>query len=301
MSYVTAHWSFDPFVVIAAVLVVLNELGMRRLQRRSRPGRARQRRKRSFAFYGGLAMLAVAVASPIDYWSSDYFFVHMIEHVLIMFLAPMLIVAGAPWLPIVFAFPVKVRRTVGRAVMLGSWARPLRAVGRFLGNGLVAVVLFNAVMVLWHVPAAFDLAETNQAVHIWLMHSSLFIAGVFFWLQLTPSHPFRPRLSTTRQIGAIVGTNVVMFVLAMSLSIFTTSSWYPVYDHLAGVSLSPYADQQLGAAVLWVCGDFWAGPALLAVIRRAIEEEGSASALLDRVLRHRSMPELPELPEVPGA
>jgi cytochrome c oxidase assembly factor CtaG len=296
MSYITAHWSFDPFVIVAAVLIVLNELGLHRLRRRSRPERARQRRKRSFAFYGGLAMLLLAVDSPIDYWADDYFFVHMIEHILIMFFAPILIVAGAPWLPLIFAFPVKVRRAVGRAVMLSSWARPLRAVGRFLANGLVAVVLFNFVMILWHMPAAFDLAESNQVVHIWLMHSSFFIAGVFFWLQIIPSHPFTPKLSTTGQIGAIVGTNVVMFVLAMALSIFTTSSWYPAYDHVPGVTLSPFADQQIGAAILWVCGDFWAGPALLAVIRRAIDEEGSTSALLDKMLRHRSMPELPEVP-----
>ena len=99
MSYITAHWSFDPFVIVAAVLIVLNELGLHRLRRRSRPERARQRRKRSFAFYGGLAMLLLAVDSPIDYWADDYFFVHMIEHILIMFFAPILIVAGAPWLP----------------------------------------------------------------------------------------------------------------------------------------------------------------------------------------------------------
>jgi cytochrome c oxidase assembly factor CtaG len=232
-------------------------------------------------------VLILAVVSPIDYWASDYFFVHMIEHILIMFFAPILIVAGAPWLPLVHGLPVGVRRRMGRAVLLGSWARPLRAIGRFVSNGVVAVLLFNIAMVLWHIPVLFDLAERNQVVHIWLMHGSFFVAGVLFWLQLIPSYPIKPKLSTYGGIWAILVTNVAMIILAMSLSILSSSSWYSVYDHLAGVKLSAFADQQIGAAILWVCGDFWAYPMLVILIGRAIREEGSGSALIDKMLGRR--------------
>jgi putative membrane protein len=288
MSYVLDNWSFDPFVVVVAVVVALHELGLAHLKARSRAERSRQRRLRSLAFYGGLVMLLLAVASPIDYWASDYFFVHMVEHILIMFFAPVLVVAGAPWLPLVHAFPVRVRRSVGRAVLLGGWARPLRGIGRFLSRGMVAVVLFNVIMIIWHIPALFDLAERNQAVHIWLMHSSFFVSGVFFWLQIVPSYPIKPKLTASRQIGAILSTNLIMTIMAMTLSLFTSSSWYSAYNHLPGVTLSPFADQQIGAAILWVCGDFWAVPALIVVIRRAIGEEGGGNALIDRVLGRRA-------------
>ncbi len=284
MSYVTGHWSYDPFLIVVVLIVGLHELGLHNLRRRSRPERARSRRNKSLLFYAGLAVLLLAVESPIDYWADRYFFVHMIEHILIMFFAPILIVAGAPWLALVHGLPVGIRRRAMRAVLLGRWARPLRSLGHFLSAGWVAVVLFNVVMVVWHFPALFDLAETNQYVHIWLMHSSFFAAGVLFWLQVIPSRPFKPKLGTGAQIAAILATNVVMILLAMALSIFTDQSLYPVYNHIPGVTLSPFASQQIGAAILWVCGDFWALPALVLLFKRATAEEGSAGALVDRIL-----------------
>jgi cytochrome c oxidase assembly factor CtaG len=277
-------------MLIVAVLVVANEIGLARLRRRSDPVRTRRRRLRSVSFYAGLLVLLVAVQSPIDYWASDYFFVHMIEHLLIAFYAPMLIVLGAPWIPLIHAFPVGIRRRVGRAVILGHWAAPLRAVGRFVLNPWFALISFNVVMVVWHFPVAFDLAENNQTIHIWLMHSSFFVTGMLFWLQIIPSHPFRITTTPLWQAGAIISTNVVMFVLAMSLSILTSTSWYDVYAHVPGVTLSPFADQQIGAAILWVCGDFWAVPALIVVIKRAIDQEGSFSGVLERMSNRAPLP-----------
>src|ERR1022692_756196 len=97
MHYLTGNWSFDPFLIVVIVLVIWHEVGLARLVRRSRPERTRQRRLRSLWFYGGLAVLLIAVESPIDYWADSYFFVHMVQHLLLIFAAPTMIVAGAPW------------------------------------------------------------------------------------------------------------------------------------------------------------------------------------------------------------
>ena len=283
MHYLTDNWSFDPFLVVVAVLVAAHEVGLARLRARSVPARTRRRRLNSLAFYGGLALLLLAVESPIDYWSSDYFFVHMVEHLLIAFYAPILIVVGAPWIPLLFALPVGIRRTVGRFFLLGPWSRFFRGVGRILRDQWFALLSFNAVMLVWHAPALFDWSERNQVGHIWLMHGSFFVTGVLFWLQIIPSHPMRPKASPIWQAGAIISTNVVMFLLAMSLSILTTTSWYPGYAHIPGVTLPPFDDQQIGAAILWVCGDFWAVPALVVVFKRAIDADGSVSASIARL------------------
>jgi putative membrane protein len=292
VSYVTHHWTYDPMLVIVGLTVVAHEVGLARLRTHSATARTKRRRRRSLLFYGGLAVLLLAIASPIDYWSSRYFFVHMLEHLLMVFFAPMLIVAGAPWIPLMFALSVGPRRSVGRFFYLSSSAGALRVVGRFIRDPWVAAVSFNATMLLWHIPSWFDLAERNSFVHIWLMHGSMIATGMLFWLQIIPSYPMKPSRGPVFQVGAIVASNLIMTILAISMSILTAVSWYPVYAHLPGVTLSPFADQQIGAAILWVCGDFWALPAVYLIIRRAIESEGSLGTIVDKMMGRGAAPSI---------
>jgi putative membrane protein len=286
VSYLTGHWSFDPFLVLVAVVLLLHELGLRRIGRRSHAGRQAARRRQAVWFYGSLLLFTLAVVSPIDYWSSRYLWVHMVQHVLLMFLAPALLVSGAPWLPVAHGLPLSARQRIGRALQRNRSTAPLRWLGRTVSRPWVAVTLFNAVMVGWHVPAAFDLGERNQVVHVLVMHGSMVAVGTLFWLQLIPSRPFRMRLYPAGQVGALFLTNIVMWVLAMSMGLFARGSWYPVYAHLPGVTLSPIADQQIAAAILWVCGDFWASPALFVAIRR-LRSEGGMDEAFERLVRRR--------------
>jgi putative membrane protein len=289
MSYLTQHWSFDPFMIVVLVVVCWHEIGLAKLARRSRPDRTRERRLRSLWFYGGLGVLLLAVQSPIDYWSDDYFFVHMTQHLLLMFAAPTLIVAGAPWQPLLDALPGRLGRDATREVMTSGWSRPVRAVAGWLLRPWVSVVMFNLVMVLWHVPDMFDLAGRNQAVHIWLEHGSFLVAGVLFWLQFIDSPPFRRKMPLASQAVALIGTNVLMWLIAMAMGILTATSWYAVYNHhIPGVTLPPFADQQIGAGILWICGDFWAVPALTHVVRRLIAEDGGISSAVDHMLNRGS-------------
>ena len=292
MHYVLDHWSAGPYPGVVAVLLIWHQIGMTRLARRPGPeGAATQRRRRALLFYAGLAVLLLAVDSPVEYWSYDYFFVHMIQHLLLMFAAPTLVVAGAPWQPLRAALPVRhsprAERPAARPGLPGILRRAAmlpRAIARFVLRPWVSVLLFSVVMVVWHLPGPFDAADRNRAVQIWLMQSSFLIAGTLFWLQFIGSPPFRIRMPAVAQAAALLATNCVMWVLAMAMGFLTSTSWYSVYDHVPGVTLPPFADQQIGAGILWICGDFWAIPTMIFVIRTLMAEDGSVSAAVDKIL-----------------
>jgi cytochrome c oxidase assembly factor CtaG len=288
MNYILDNWSFDPFVILVVFVVAWHEIGLRRLAVRSRPARNRERRIRSLWFYGGLLVLLLAVVSPIDYWSDKYFMVHMVQHLLLMFAAPSLVVAGAPGQPLLDALPGRSGRAVTREVAIGDWSRPLRAVWHFLTGPWVAVALFILAMVVWHLPPAFNLAAANSVVHIWLEHGSFFLTGVLFWMQFIPSPPFRSRMPALGRVAALLATNVVMIFIAMTLSIFATHSVYAPYAHVPGVTLPPFADQQIGAAILWVCGDFWALPTMIITIRKLMSDETGIGTALDALMHSGS-------------
>jgi putative membrane protein len=286
MNLLVDHWRFDPLLVVLAGIALLHGWGVHNLNRRAPAPWSRRRVRHAALFYLGLATLAVGVASPIDYWSDSYLWCHMVQHLVLMLAAPALIVASAPWVALQHGLPLRWRRPVLRGLATSSWGKPLRWATQALTSPWVAVVAFNAVMVFWHLPGPFEIGQRQPLVHIWAEHGSFFVVGVAFWLQFINSRPFRVRLSPTGQMAAIFLTSVIMWLLAMALSLFSAGAWYPWYIHHEGSALSPFADQQIAAGVLWVCGDFWAIPAMVRAVRRLIEsgEEGGIGGALDRLL-----------------
>ncbi len=285
MSDLLHHWSYEPFLLCALVLGAWHELGLRRLLRRTRRDRVTRRRARTLWFYAGIVVAFIALGSPIDYWGYRYFYVHTVQHLLLMFAAPTLIVAGAPWQPLLLAVPLRVRRSALPAIVHDRWARPVRRTGRLLLRPLVAVATFNIAMVGWQIPGPFDFAETDRFAHVWLMNVGMLIIGVLFWLQIIASAPLRVRTSLAAQAAGLLVTNVVMWAMAISMSLFSDHTWYSVYNHVPGVGMSAFADQLLGAGILWVCGDFWAVPALIVVVRRLIaREDGEVDSAIERML-----------------
>jgi cytochrome c oxidase assembly factor CtaG len=247
-----------PDSVIPVVLVVLfgalHALGERRAVRLLRRPRSSRERWRAASFYAGLAAILVALTSQIDALAEQLFWVHMVQHVLLLGVAAPLIVLGAPWLSIWRPLPLGFRRAVAKGVSRSPWCAPVRALARLCSRPLPVWLLFNVTLVAWHVPAAYDLAARNSVVHD-LEHLSYLVFGILLWLQVLDSPPLRARMSAMARVYYMLAGAVVGWVLSLVLA-FASSPLYPFYAHQASRpgGISALADQQIAAGVMLVPG-----------------------------------------------
>ncbi len=185
------------------------------------------------AFWGGLAVLFIALISPIDTLSSTSLSMHMTQHMLLMLIAPPLLVLGLPPIALIGTVPMRWRQGVVR------WWNRRQLLKRFwhgLSKPLVAWVLLALVLWLWHIPALYEAAVNNVFVHH-VEHASFFGTALLFWWSLR----------TRYALGVLlVFTTAVHSSLLGALMTFSSQVWYPIYESLE--------DQQLAGLIMWVPG-----------------------------------------------
>jgi len=233
----TRTWNPDPLVmVVLAGVSVLYLLGRARL--RTPPAtRSRIDRVRPGLMFAGIALLAVALVSPLDALSSVLFSAHMTQHLVLTVLAPLLLVLSRPVLPLMLGLPARLRRLLSRRAFA---LRPLT-------SGPVAAGLMvlghAAVLWLWHVPALYESALSNPAVHAF-EHTTLFVTALLVWS--VSMAPTRPGLG----LAALVFTALQGVALGALLT-FSSRVLYPSYQ--AGAwGLTALEHQQLGGLLMWM-------------------------------------------------
>ena len=192
-------------LALISLFGALHVLGEHRATLLTGRRRSRQERIRAGYFYAGLVVILVALASPIDSLSDKLFWVHMIQHVLILGVAAPLIVLGAPWNSIWRPLPLGFRRSAAKTVGRAGWAAPLRALGRLLSQPIPAWAAYNVNLVVWHIPGAYDATLRNQTIHD-LEHAMFFFTGLLFWAHVVDPGPLRLRIDVNaRTMLNVVG------------------------------------------------------------------------------------------------
>jgi len=197
-------------------------------------------RSRSQPWLFGLSMvtLVAALLSPLDYISDQYLFsAHMVQHLLLATVWPPLLLLALPERLAVSAFKLPL---AGAAL-------------RRLTHPVVAFVIFNADISIWHLPPWYDLTLTNEGVHI-LEHLTFMAAGILVWWPvLSPSRA--QRLSYPGQLLYLFAN----LFPTMGLGIFFSFFQHPLYAPYVAAprlwGMSALTDQQLGGLVMWMPGN----------------------------------------------
>ena len=237
---------------------------------------AARMRHREMAFAAGLLAVLVALSGPVERFADELFWVHMVQHLLLLTVAAPLFVLAAPWtLPLRFLRPDARRHAVARWRGERSM-RPLRAVCTFLAVPVTAWILFNVNLLMWHVPAAFDLTLRSEPAHD-LEHLLFLGLGVLFWTQVIDSPPLRSKLGHLQRLMFVCAAAAVGWVLSIALTL-ASSALYAPYAELAARpgDLSGLTDQRIAAGVMLVPGSIVFMVVAALALTRWLGEDGLA-------------------------
>lgn len=270
--------------VVALVLVLvagaLYWVGVRRLAHRGR----RWGRVRTAAFAGSLATVVVATQSGIARYDTTLFSAHVVQHVLLGMVAPVLVVLGAP---------LTLALQSGRPATTLALRRVLHHPAvRVLGHPLTAAVLFSGTLVVLYTTGLYEATLRSDVLHAWL-HLHFMVVGYLWASAVLVVDPHPVRLPHAARLGLVAFTVPFHAILGVALLGSTTviaSSFYAEGGRTWGTSA--LADQRTGAGILWGVGELFSvllGAAVLMSWMRHSEREGRRS---DRRLAAVVAPEL---------
>jgi putative membrane protein len=232
-------------------------------------------RWRTAAFIGGLAAVMLAVDSPIDELADQLFWVHMVQHVLLIAVAPPLLALARPWTRMWRGVPIEYRRAATREIVSSPRMAPLRRAASFASGAVPSWLIFNVNFLAWHLPFLYDAALRSAPVHA-LEHLTFFATALLLWTRVVYSPPWRSPLSDLGKLVYIGSTLVVGWVLAIVLAL-ATSPLYSAYAEEASRPghISAFTDQQLAAGVMWVPGSISYTVAIVLIAYRWLEPRES--------------------------
>ncbi len=281
-SLLVSHWGLSASVVVpAAGFGALYVIA-------SRQAGGRWPARRTASFLAGVACAVVALQSGIDAYDDQLLSVHMVQHMLLLLVAPLLVLGGRPVILALRALPPTRRR---------GFVRTLERTRSYTGP-LQTLALFGAVIVLTHLPSFYEATLRHPALH-YTEHALYLIAGLLMWSPLVDGDPApRHRLSGLGRLGYLIAAMLPMAVVGAYLNRHA-ALLYPSYGPPArSLGISALDDQGQAGAIMWVVGNtimvavgLWAAvAAMVAEERRQAAREARAAPLAREDAGARSAP-----------
>jgi putative membrane protein len=205
--------------------------------------------RRLAAFCSGIFIVWVAIGSPLNAFDDVSLTVHMLQHLLLMAVAPPLILRGAPALPLLHGLPRWLAQGLVGPVL--RWA-PVKRLGGLVTRPAIAWLVAALALIVWHIPAVFELALRWQWLHEF-EHGCFFLAGLVFWWPVVEPWP---------SVAAAPRWTIPLYLFCATLPCDALSGFLVFCDRVVYSSylsaprvfrISPLQDQECAAALMWVC------------------------------------------------
>lgn len=245
---VFSSWTARPW--LAAALLVWGIIYFRgwRILRQRDP--FRWHTAKLAAWIGGLVAIYLALASPIEAFASLVLTVHMVQHLTLMMVVPVLLLVSEPFLPLMRGLPKEIRRYWITPLL--RWP-PLMRLTTAIAHPVTAWIIFVATTWLWHLPGPYQLALSDDWWHV-LQHVCFLTAGLIFWYPVVRPFPARPAWSPWLLVPYLLLADVQNTLLSAWLT-FSESVRYPHYVQMPRLGgFSALDDQAAAGVTMWVPG-----------------------------------------------
>jgi len=203
---------------------------------------------RATTFLLGLSFVWIATASPLAALDHEMLAAHMVQHLLLMTLAPPLILLGMPRKPLAHGLLQRVIQTAGRPLR----SEPMQQLAGVATHPALCWLVAASMLVGWHIPPVFMLGLRSQVWHS--VEQLCFLAsGLLFWWPVV-----RPSASTSRWPESSILLYLFLATLPCDILsgflVFCDRVVYPVFlSSPRSFGLSALEDQQCAGALMWTC------------------------------------------------
>jgi cytochrome c oxidase assembly factor CtaG len=259
-----AEWTLPPWLTASILLTAAIYLRGWLAIRKTRPHQFTSLQLGSFL--AGLAVLWLAIGSPMDGFADALLSAHMIEHLLLMSFVPPLLLFGLPVVPLLRGLPRIIQRFVLAPLIR---VQPLRLFFHWLVTPIVAWLAMNITFLAWHVPGAYDFALEHENWHAF-EHLCFLLTSLLFWWCIIRPWPSGDRKQGWGMLLYLVSADIVNTLLSAFLAFCGRPVYLYYLDHPNPFQVSPVDDQLLGAVIMWVLGSIvFLVPAMLLTLRLA--------------------------------
>jgi putative membrane protein len=274
-------WTLPPFLTLFSLLaVILYVRGWRRghaLRPHELP------RWRAICFCSGVLAFWLAIASPLGVFDDFLLTIHMVQHLMLMSVAPPLILLGAPAVPILRGLPRSLLQKIFAPLLR---LKPLRQIVHGLLHPVTGWLALNLAFLGWHIPAAYELALRSESWHE-VEHACFFFTSILFWWTVIQPWPSRPIWSRWKTIPYLLTADFVNTGLCAFFA-FSSRILYPSYADVPRLfSLSALDDQIFAGALMWVFGSLFYLIPTVAIVFHLVESNAPSrtyNATIHRVV-----------------